>query len=101
MDRVVDKDGQVDYLSMNQRTIRSFKSLLRGLGGASINEVVELPSGATVPAYGGTPIFRNDYIPTNQTTGGSTTTTTFFARPPAEGGRPHGHAALHPARADG
>src|SRR3546814_14667066 len=44
MDRVVDKDGQVDYLSMNQRPIRSFKSLLRGLGGASITEVFELPS---------------------------------------------------------
>lgn len=101
MDRVVDKDGQVDYIAMNQRTIRSYKSLLRGLGGASINEVVELPSGATVPAYSGTPIFRNDYIPTNQTTGGNNTTTTFFAGTLDEGGRQYGISGLTAAMASG
>lgn len=101
MDLVIDKDGQVDYLAMNQRTIRSWKTLLRGLGGASINEVVELPSGATVPAYSGTPIFRNDYIPTNQTTGATTTTTTFFAGTLDEGGRQHGIAGLTAEMASG
>jgi hypothetical protein len=94
MDLVIDKDGEVDYLAMNQRTIRSYKALLRALGGASINEVVELPSGKTVPAYSGVPMFRNDYIPLNQTTGGNNTTTTFFAGTLDEGGRQHGLAGL-------
>ena len=101
MDLVVDKDGQVDYLTMNQRTIRSWKSLLRGLGGASINEVIELPSGAMVPAYSETPIFRNDYLPVNQTTGGNNETTTFFAGTLDEGARQHGIAGLTAANAAG
>lgn len=94
MDLVVDKDGEVDYLSMNQRTIRAFKSLLRALGGASISEVIELPSGKTVPSYGGVPIFRNDYIPTTQTTGSNNTTTTFFAGTFDDGGRENGIVGL-------
>ena len=65
IDLVTDKDGQVDYMAMHARTLRSFMGLLRGLGGASIADVVELPSGKTVPSYRQTPIFRNDYIPTN------------------------------------
>ena len=101
MDLVIDKDGQVDYLMMNQRTIRSWKSLLRALGGASINEVLELPSGAMVPAYSGTPIFRNDYIPTDQTQGMTTTATTFFAGTFDEGGRQHGISGLTAAKASG
>jgi len=48
-DLVVDKDGAIDYFIMHKRTIRSFKALLRALGGAGINEVLELPSGNTVP----------------------------------------------------
>tara|TARA_R110000803_G_scaffold28011_7_gene65097 strand:- start:3272 stop:3913 length:642 start_codon:yes stop_codon:yes gene_type:complete len=49
MDLVTDKDGEVDYFMMHSRTIRSYNVLLRALGGASINEVVTLPSGTTVP----------------------------------------------------
>jgi len=94
MDLVIDKDGDVDWIAMNQRTIRSYKSLLRALGGASINEVVELPSGRTVPAYSNVPMFRNDYIPIDQTQGATTTATTFFAGTLDEGGRQHGIAGL-------
>jgi len=79
IDLVRDKDGQVDYFLMPARSIRSYFSLLRALGGASIDEVVTLPSGARVPGYRGIPIFRNDWIPTNQTKGGSSNTTTIFA----------------------
>jgi hypothetical protein len=100
-DLVVDKDGDVDYFIMHKRTIRAFKALLRALGGAGINEVLELPSGKTVPVYNGVPIFRNDYLPINQTTGGSTTTTTFFAGTLDEGGRQHGIAGLTAANAAG
>jgi hypothetical protein len=94
LDLVVDKDGQVDYMTMHARTIRSYNALLRGLGGASISDVVELPSGETVPAYRNVPIFRNDWIPITQTTGGSSTTTTFFAGTLDDGSRSHGISGL-------
>lgn len=71
MDLVKDKDGQVDYFMMPFRTRRSYMTLLRGLGGASINEVMTLPSGRQVPTYRGVPIFVNEWMPTNQTQGSS------------------------------
>ncbi|MFZ9091533.1 MAG: major capsid protein, partial [Planctomycetaceae bacterium] len=101
MDLVLDKDGQVDYLTMNARTIRSYNALLRGLGGASINEVVTLPSGAQVPAYRGVPIFRNDYIPINQTQGTETAATTIFAGTLDDGSRTQGIAGLTASEASG
>jgi hypothetical protein len=101
MDLVVDKDGTVDYITMHARTIRSYKALLRALGGASINEVVELPSGAEVPAYSGTPIFRNDYIPTNQVKGTGSNQTTIFAGTFDDGSRTHGIAGLTAQNASG
>ena len=94
MDLVVDKDGEVDYFTMNARTIRSYMALLRGLGGASISDVVELPSGAQVPAYRSVPIFRNDYVPINQTKGATSNTTTIFAGTLDDGSRQHGLAGL-------
>lgn len=101
MDLVTDKDGQVDYIAMHARTLRSYKALLRALGGASVNEVVELPGGAEVPAYSGTPIFRNDYIPTNQTKGTSSNTTTIFAGTFDDGSRAHGIAGITATQAAG
>lgn len=101
LDLVTDKDGEVDYIAMNARTLRSYKALLRALGGASINEVVEMPSGATVPAYNQVPIFRNDYIPTNQTKGTSSSTTMVFAGTLDDGSRTHGIAGLTAEEAAG
>ena len=79
MDAVKDKNGEVDYMMMNSRTLRSYYALLRALGGAGIGEVVTLPSGAQVPGYRGTPIFRNDNIPVNQTKGLTSTCTSIVA----------------------
>jgi len=94
-DTVTDKDGQVDYWTMHARTIRSFKALLRALGGASIGDVVRLPSGVEVPAYSGVPIFRNDWIPITQTQAGSgAVCTTIFAGTLDDGSRQHGLAGL-------
>jgi len=101
MDLVVDKDGQVDYFAFHARTLRSYMTLLRGLGGASIGDVVELPSGAEVPAYRGVPIFRNDYIPITQTKGGSSNTSTIFAGTLDDGSRQHGIAGLTAERMAG
>ncbi len=79
IDLVTDKDGEVDYFAMNGRTVRAYLALLRALGGAAIGEVVTLPSGQDVPGYRGVPIFTNNWIPINQTTGSLTNTTTIFA----------------------
>lgn len=94
MDLVVDKDGEVDYIAMHQRDIRSMNKLLRDLGGTSAMDAIKLPSGAEVPAYRGTPVFRNDYIPTDQTQGSSTDTSTLFAGTFDDGSRQHGIAGL-------
>lgn len=94
LDIVVDKDGVVDYFAMHARTIRSYNALLRALGGASINDTVTLPSGAEVPAYRQVPIFRNDYIPVDQTVGTTATATSVFAGTLDDGSRQHGIAGL-------
>jgi hypothetical protein len=94
IDLVTDKDGQVDYMMMNARTIRSYYALLRALGGAGIGEVIELPSGVTVPTYRGIPIFRNDYIPVGQTQGTSSTCTSIMMGTLDDGSMSHGIAGL-------
>jgi hypothetical protein len=94
IDTVVDKDGQLDYFMMNSRTIRAFMAALRALGGASINDVITLPSGRTVPQYRGVPIFRNDYIPVNQTQGSASTCTSIIAGTVDDGSMTHGIAGL-------
>lgn len=102
LDLVVDKDGVVDWMTMPARTIRSYFALLRALGGANIGDVVTLPNGAQVPAYRGTPIFRNDYIPVNQTQAGSgAVCTTVMAGTFDDGSRQHGIAGLTAAKAAG
>lgn len=94
IDSVKDKDGSVDYLLFPARTIRAYYTLLRSLGGATIGDVATLPSGRQVPAYRGVPIFRNDFIPTNQSKGTSTNTTTLFAGTVDDGSGKHGIAGL-------
>jgi len=101
IDLVTDKDGQVDYLMMHARQIRKYYALLRGLGGASIGDVITLPSGKTMPAYRGIPIVRNDYIPITQTKGTSTNATTIFAGTFDDGSHKHGISGLTARRAAG
>ena len=74
LDKVVDKDGQVDWFLMNPRELRAYYKTLRALGGATIGDVVTLPSGIQVPAYRGTPIFKNGFIPIDQDQGTATDT---------------------------
>mgnify|MGYP003384490286 CR=1 FL=1 len=94
IDLVKDKDGQVDYMMMPFRTRRSFLALLRTLGGASINEVMNLPSGRSVPMYRGVPIFVNDYIPMDQVQGSTNTCTSIIAGTFDDGSGMHGISGL-------
>ena len=101
MDLVTDKDGQVDYLMMHARTLRSYYALLRALGGASIGDVVTLPSGTQVPAYRGVPIFRNDFIPLDGTVGTTTDAATIYAGTLDDGSQKFGISGLTAAREAG
>lgn len=94
IDQIKDKEGSPDYFMMSARTIRSYYALLRGLGGATINDVITLPSGRQVPSYRGIPILRNDFIPTNQTKGTTTTCTTIVCGTWDDGSMTHGLAGL-------
>jgi len=94
IDLVTDKDGQVDYIMMHGRTRRKYLALLRALGGTSPGDIYTMPSGRQVPAYRGIPIFRNDWIPINQTQGSSINATSVFAGTLDDGSRTHGIAGL-------
>ncbi|NTX57662.1 major capsid protein [Myxococcus sp. CA039A] len=94
--KVTAKDGKLDFYMMPGRTIRSFKTLLRTQGGAGIIETVQLADGVEeVLVYEGVPIFRNDWIPTNQTQGTSTDCTSIIAGCLDDGTRKVGIAGLH------
>ncbi len=101
IDLVTDKDGQVDYLMMNSRTRRAYLALLRALGGTTPGDVYVMADGRTLPAYRGIPIFRNDWIPINQTVGSSTNCTTVFAGTFDDGSQQHGIAGLTAENAAG
>ncbi|GAF97545.1 unnamed protein product, partial [marine sediment metagenome] len=87
--------GIVEYIMMNQRTIRSLRALARTQPGSSGVEAITLPiSGLKQLTYSGIPIYRNDWIPTNQTAGSLTNTTTVLCGTLDDGSRLHGIAGL-------
>lgn len=91
---VKSKDGQVDFLMMNDEGIRKHLTILRALGGANITEVVNLPDGTTANmlAYRGVPIFRNDWVPV--TVSGGDRLTSIYAGCFDDGSRKVGLAGL-------
>ena len=92
---VKSKDGQVDFLMMPARTIRSLRALDRALGGTS-GEYVNV-EGIVMPAYAGIPVFRNDWIPTdvdNSAGTGTATDTYVFAGNFDDGSEKVGMAGL-------
>ena len=101
IDLITDKDGQVDFLMMPARTIRAYAALLRALGGTTPNDMYTMPSGKKVFQYREIPIFRNDWIPTDQTQGATATCTTVFAGTFDDGSRTHGIAGLTATKAAG
>lgn len=101
IDLVTVKDGMVDYFIMHSRQRRGYRALLRALGGVSIQEVFTLPSGEEVIAYSSIPVFRNDYIPINQTQGTSDAATTVFAGTFDDGSRSNGLSGLTAKKANG
>lgn len=92
------KDGQVDFFMMPDVLIRKYFTLLRSLGGASIEATVTLPGGRQVPGYRGIPIFRNDWIPI---VAGTPATTDIYAGCFDDGSRSVGLAGLGSENANG
>jgi HK97 family phage major capsid protein len=100
-DLVLDKRGKVDYCLLPFRTRRKFLAKLRALGGASIGDTVTLPSGNTVPAYRGVPLFVNSFIPVDQVKGASTGCTTILAGTFDDGSEKYGISGLTARNAAG
>lgn len=102
MQLVVAKDGAVDFIMMPARTIRSYRALVRALGGAHAEELVTLGDGTEMrlPVYNGVPIFRNDYLSVTETANGAATTggtlTSVYAGCFDDGTRRTGVAGIYP-----
>lgn len=94
LDKVKDKDGQVDFIMSTFAMRRKYFALLRALGGAGINDTIKLPSGREIPVYRGVPWFVNDFIPSNLTQGTSNNTTAIFAGTFDDGSNKYGVAGL-------
>lgn len=94
IDLVTDKDGQVDWIALHRGLKRKYFSLLRALGGTNPQDVYTLPSGKQIPAYRGTPLIANDWIPVTQTHGTSSVCTTMLAGNFDDGSRSCGIAGL-------
>ena len=101
IDLVTAKDGQVDFILMAPRTFRSYKSLLRALGGTPAEWVVTLPDGRSTIGYEDIPIFKNPFIPVTETaqaaalTGGALTSV--WAGCFDDGSLKTGITAIHPS----
>jgi len=101
LDLVKSKDGKVDFIAMPARTIRSYKVLLRSLGGTTADWVVTLPDGRTTIGYEGTPIFKNEYLPVTETANGAALTggalTSVWAGCFDDGSKKIGIAGINPS----
>ena len=76
LDLVKAKDGVVDFLMMPARTLRSYRALVRALGGVNETIAFAMPNGQSidVSAYEGIPIFKNDYLSVEETANGAALT---------------------------
>lgn len=74
LDLVKSKDGEVDALTMPARTMRSYKVLLRALGGVPADWVITFADGRTTIGYEGIPIFKNEYLSVAETANGAALT---------------------------
>lgn len=102
-DLVLTKDGEVDWLMMPARTLRSLKALYRGLGGTMPTHVLTMPDGTTrtVYMYEDIPVFKNEYLSIVETSNGAAVTggalTSVWAGVWDDGSQKVGFGGIHPA----
>jgi len=101
MDLVLSKDGMVDWCMMPARTLRSYKVLLRALGGTPADWIVTLPDGRTTISYESVPIFKNSFLSVVETANGAALTggalTSVWFGNFDDGSEKVGVAGIHPA----
>ncbi len=104
LDLVLAKDGEVDFIMMAPRTFRSYKALLRALGGTTADWAVTLPDGRTTIGYENIPVFKNSFLSTTETANGAALTggalTSVWAGVFDDGSKKIGVAGLYPEGTD-
>tara|TARA_R110002096_G_scaffold171144_2_gene343857 strand:- start:669 stop:1607 length:939 start_codon:yes stop_codon:yes gene_type:complete len=102
LDLIKAKDGEVDYLMMPARTVRSYRALVRALGG--VNETIAFDMGngrsRNIDVYNGIPVFQNDYLSVAETANGAALTggalTSIYGGCFDDGSSKIGMSMLHP-----
>jgi len=105
LDLVLSKDGEVDWIMMPARTMRSYKVLLRALGGSPADWVITLPDGRTTIGYEGIPIYKNSFLSVVETANGAALAggalTSVWVGNWDDGSEKVGVAGIHPASVPG
>jgi hypothetical protein len=107
LDLVKIKNGEVDWMQMPARTLRSLKVLYRNLGGTMPTHVLKMPDGTTrtVYLYEDIPVFKNDYLPVVETANAAAISggalTSVWAGCWDDGSQKVGFAGIHPAAVPG
>jgi hypothetical protein len=107
LDLVKSKDGEVDWIMMPARTLRSLKALYRGLGGTMPTHVLKMPDGTSrvMYLYEDIPVFKNEYLPVVETANGAAVTggalTSVWAGCWDDGSQKIGFAGIHPVAVPG
>lgn len=103
LDLVKAKDGEVDWLQMPARTLRSYRALVRALGGVNETIAFDMGNGRTrnVDVYNNIPIFQNDYLSITETANGAALAagalTSVYAGVFDDGTQKVGISGIHPA----
>jgi len=102
LDLVKAKDGEVDYLMLPGRTLRSYRTLVRALGGVNETIAFDMGNGRTrnIDVYNNIPMFQNDYLSTAETANGAALTggalTSIYAGCFDDGSSKIGSAMIYP-----
>lgn len=105
LDLVLSKDGETDWIMMPARTMRSYKVLLRALGGVPGDWVINLPDGRTTIGYESIPVFKNTFLSVVETANGAALSggalTSVWAGNWDDGSQKVGVSAIHPESVPG
>lgn len=76
--KAIVKNG-TDCLMMRPGTWRAIRSILRAMGGNDATTIMLENFGFPIPAYDGTPVIINEFLPTNEVQGSATQTASIYA----------------------
>lgn len=100
MQKVLSKDGQVDWIQMSGRDALKVRTAYRALGGVPMIEVKSGDRTIKVLEFNGTPIFTNNWLSTTETAGGAALTggtlSSIYAGNFDDGTNKVGVALVHP-----